>query len=148
ITANHGYSLDITSIATLSPGPANAVTVTVSFKPMSKTDGGTATITITGGWGATPTVTQPPPLDVTGIEASFGLDPMQPMIDFATFRYDPHPKKVFQLLNDGKAPLRMTAPFMPDGVTKAGEYQVVFTRNNLPVGATAMLNENDQVTVE
>src|SRR5882672_10010942 len=57
VTANLGYSLDITTIAKLSPGPANAVTVTASFKPMSKTDGGTAMITVTGGWGVTPTLT-------------------------------------------------------------------------------------------
>ncbi|HEX3475397.1 MAG TPA: choice-of-anchor D domain-containing protein [Kofleriaceae bacterium] len=155
VTANLGYSLDITSIATLSPGPANAVMVTASFKPMSKTDGGTATITITGSWGTTPTMIQLPPLDLTGTEASFGLMPAQPMLDFGKFRYDTHPKQTatgapanFQLLNDGKATLMMTALFVPDDGTKAGEYQVVFANGNLPVGATAMLAENDQVSVE
>jgi uncharacterized protein (TIGR03382 family) len=148
VTANLGYSLDITSIATLSPGPTNAVTVTASFKPMSKTDGGTAMITITGSWGTTPTMIQLPPLGITGTEASFGLMPEQPMIDFGKFRYDTQPKQTFELLNDGKATLMMTAPFVPDSGTKAGEYQVVLANGNVLVGPTVTLAEDDHVSVE
>src|SRR6185436_8467519 len=122
--ANVGYSVDPATLAQLTANGDNA-TITVSFKPMSKTDGGPAQIVFTGKWGAmasTPALS----LDVDGIEASFGLMPAQPALDFGRFRYDAHPQQTFQLLNDGKAPLTMGALFTPDAGTGAAEYKVEF----------------------
>ena len=142
-----GYSLDVTTIATLSPGAGNAVTVTVSFKPMAKADGGPATITVTGSWGVTPTLTPALSLGATGTEASFGLDPAQPTLDFGKFRYDTHPQLTFQLLNDGNATLGMTTLFTADPGTKPAEYQIALTNGAVPVGPSPTLAADDHLTV-
>ena len=145
---NVGYSLDVTSLTTLAPGAANARTITVTFKPQSKADGGTATITITGSWGVTPTATQPLSLTLAGTEASFGLMPAQPALDFGKFRYDTHPLQSFQLLNDGNATLKMTAPFTPDTNALPGEYQVVIANGTMTLPGSATLAAGDHVTID
>jgi hypothetical protein len=146
--SNVGYSLDVTTLATLASGSSNAKTITVTFKPQSKTDGGPATISFAGTWGTTATPTPALSLRITGgIEASYGLMPAQPALDFGRFRYDTHPQQTFQLLNDGAATLVMSAPFVPDAGTAAGEYKVELANGVVTTPPPVTLAAEDHVTV-
>jgi OmpA family protein/ASPM-SPD-2-Hydin domain-containing protein/thrombospondin type 3 repeat protein len=145
--ANVGYTVDIPTLNTV---PAKGTKpITVTFKPMSNADGGPAKINFTGIWGTTPTPTPTLSLNVDGLEASFGLMPAQPALDFGRFRYDTHPQQTFQLLNDGKAMLTMMAPFIPDTEThtQATEYTVDLANGAVPVPQPATLASDDHVTV-
>ncbi|HEX8111790.1 MAG TPA: choice-of-anchor D domain-containing protein, partial [Kofleriaceae bacterium] len=144
--ANVGYTVDTPTLNTLAASGGKK-TITVTFKPQSKTDGGPATIHFTGSWGSTPTPTPALSLDVAGIESSYGTMPAQPALDFGKFRYDTHPQQTFQLLNDGNATLAMMAPFAPDNGTQATEYKVELANGAVPVAQPATLVADDHVTV-
>jgi hypothetical protein len=146
--ADVGYTVDTPTLNTLAA--KGTKTITVSFKPQNKTAGGPAKISFTGTWGSTATLTPDLSLDIDGgLEASFGLMPAQPALDFGRFRYDTHQPQTFQLLNDGKATLTMMAPFIPDAEThtQATEYAVDLANGAVPVPQPAMLASDDHVTV-
>jgi ASPM-SPD-2-Hydin domain-containing protein/HYDIN/CFA65/VesB family protein len=142
---NAGYSLDTTTVTTLARG-GNA-TITVTFKPQSRTDGGRAAISFTGSWGSAPTPTPALSLSVLGTEASYGAMPARPALDFGVFRRDTHPEQSFQLIDDGNAALEMTASFTPAPGTGATEYQVELARGALPVTPPVTVLADDQLAV-
>ena len=145
-----GYTLDPTTVLPLtvpaaSP-PNNTKTVGVIFKPENKTDG-SATASFTATWGASATAIMPITLDLTGTEASYGLTPAQPTIDFGKFRYDTHPRQMFQVQNDGNAPFTLRTPFAPDPITGMEEVKAELNNGTVNVMQSTQLDPPDHLTV-
>ena len=106
---SRGYAFDAAGVPAMVPANSTAMVV-VTFKPMGRTNGGPTSITFSGTWGnARPT--GPPLVQIAGQDANFSLVSGPVMLDFGNFRFDSHMPRSFQIINDGNAPIDITAPF-------------------------------------
>ncbi|MBA3464447.1 MAG: choice-of-anchor D domain-containing protein [Deltaproteobacteria bacterium] len=140
--ANVGYSIDAAMPVPTTLAAGGSQTVSVTFAPMAGTDGGPATITITGTWGGTNTVMVTVHLMGDGLTAGFDVSTIPatspPAIDFGTFRWDATATGTFCIVNTDQTPVTIQSPISitPNAPTVANELQVTGVRRNTTCSAT------------
>jgi len=125
ITGGTGYTFDTTTLpATLAAG--GSVALNATFAPTTATDGGTATLTVSGSWGAVPTLISTA-MTLTG--SNVGFDATPPTLDFGDFRFDTRPTLPYQILNSGLGDIVIqSATFTPDAGTATGDLGFVIKK--------------------
>jgi hypothetical protein len=130
-----GYSITTppAMFATLAANGGTA-TVTVKFAPVNRTDGGPATLTFRGSWGASSTASTD--VALTGQTVTVTATPS--LIDFMSFQFDSGPTRQFQIANHDTAAVSIdSVNFVPDDAGTA--ITDVFV-NQLLLGATSIPN--------
>ena len=99
-------------------------TITATFAPMTTADGGPATLTITGTWGASATpVTLTVP--ITGQALSADLSVSTTTLDFQSFLYDALPTRTFCISNTSQSTVHVAALMInATGSTLATDFAV------------------------
>ena len=109
----------------LQPGAANDVTLSVTFSPLTGADGGPATLTFAGTWGATnKPLRVPPVLAIDGDGLTTGFDVAPNTVDFGDLRFDTTVSKTFCIQNTSQAPVTIQSPLAitPGAGTSSGEF--------------------------
>jgi hypothetical protein len=140
--ATIGYQFNLAT-ATLAAGASTPLTVT--FAPLSGTDGGPATITFTASWGnfgATTTAT----LTLNGDGQAPGYDVSPVALDFGNFRFDTRPQKVFHITNTSQTTVTIqTLTFTPAAGTATTE--IGFTISGVATSLPKQLGAGQQLDV-
>ena len=135
--AGVGYSIDPTTPIPTSLMPGATAMINVKFTPASGTDGGAATIMISGTWGAVPTATMVTVfIDGDGLTAGYDVTTVPstspPAIDFGSVRWDQTATGFFCIVNTDQAPLTIQTPIdiTPTAPTVASEFAVTSVKRN------------------
>ncbi len=130
-----GYAVTSPSLPITSLAAGASVTITVQFAPLSGADGGPATVTFAGTWGAnaTPSTTV---LSLDGDGLSVGYDVSATALAFGDLRYDATATQVVCITNTSQSNVTITAPTItPAAGTTTGEFAVTATHRRA-CGAT------------
>ena len=137
-----GYSIDAAMPVPTMLAAGGSQTVSITFAPMAGTDGGPATIVITGTWGGTNTVMVTVHLTGDGLTAGFDVSTIPatspPAIDFGTIRWDATSTATFCIVNTEQTAVTIQSPISitPTAPTIANELQVTGVRRNATCSAT------------
>lgn len=125
-----GYDLDPATPVPAQLAAGAQVTINARFTPTSADDGGPATVTFSGTFGATSRALRVPPvlaLDGDGLTTGFDVSPGA--IDFGELRFDTSPSRTFCILNTSEAAVTInTITITPDAGTSTGEFAVTTIR--------------------
>ena len=118
---NIGYSVVAGLPSTL--GAMSMATVTIQFAPTMTANGGAATVTFSGTWGAAPATATSTQLGVTGTGLTNGYALSTNTIAFGDFRFDLQPTRTFCITNTGQSNVTIESPisFVPSGATASNE---------------------------
>ena len=147
--AGVGYSIDPTTPIPTSLMPGATAMINVKFTPASGTDGGAATIMISGTWGAVPTATMVTVfIDGDGLTAGYDVTTVPstspPAIDFGSVRWDQTATGFFCIVNTDQAPLTIQTPIdiTPTAPTVASEFAVTSVKRNATCSTTGGATAN------
>ncbi|CAN5921375.1 hypothetical protein BH11MYX3_BH11MYX3_17920 [soil metagenome] len=156
-----GYTLDPTTPVPTSLAPGATASINVKFSPMAGTDGGPATIQVTGSWGASQTTMVTVFINGDGLTAGYDVTTLPstnpPAIDFGSLRWDATATGTFCIVNTEQTPLIIQNPITitPNAPTVAGELSVTAVKRNATCSATGgsaatlpqTLNQNEILLV-
>jgi uncharacterized protein (TIGR03382 family) len=130
-STTQGYVFNTAAVPTAIAASGSTL-LTVAFAPLSGDDGGPATITFTGVWGTSNTVTTTVvSLNGNGLGVSFATSPT---VSFGNFRFDARPTATYQITNTGDGMLDIeSAAFTPAMGTQQGEVAFTFRRGTTVV---------------
>jgi hypothetical protein len=141
-----GYQFAAATVPTMLAAGASAL-LTVTFAPLSGTDGGPATITFTAGWGGFGAMTMAT-LTLDGDGLSNGYDVSPTALDFGNFRFDTRPQQVFRIVNSAQASVDIqTLTFTPDAGTATTELGFTIRRGTTIVTLPETLNAGQQLDI-
>ena len=131
-----GYAVTSPALPITSLAAGASVTITVEFAPLSGADGGPATVTFAGTWGAnaTPSSTV---LSLDGDGLSIGYDVSATALAFGDVRFDATATQVVCITNTSQSNVTITASTItPAAGTTTGEFAVTATHRRA-CGATS-----------
>jgi outer membrane protein OmpA-like peptidoglycan-associated protein len=141
--ATLGYSIDPTTPVPASLAVGGSVMIDVIFAPLAGgPDGGPATLTFTGTWGAiNRPLRTPAVLSITGDGLQTGFAATPATVDFGSFRFDGTQTRTFCILNTGDANVEVKNPIniAPMTGTTSGEFTITSIRDKV-AGATPCAN--------
>ncbi len=125
-TATAGYSLDPSTPIPTTLTAGQSVTLGILFAPTVTADGGPATVTFSGSWGASPTATLVV-LHVSGDGLTAGFDVSPAAINFGDLRFDATANRTFCIANTSQSTVQIlgSLSFALHGSTITGEFSIV-----------------------
>ncbi len=122
IAPSAGYAIDPATPLPVTLPANSSQSITIDFSPLATTDGGPATLSLTGMWGTTPVTAS---LALTGTPLTIDLAVAPATVDFGSFEYDTTPTATFCMTNPSQAPVNITAVMIDaTGSTMSTEFAV------------------------
>ena len=137
-TTTAGYTIDPSTPVPASLAPGVPVTIDIVFSPVAGgPDGGPATLTFNGTYGANRPLRTPAVLSLDGDGLPTGFAATPATVDFGSFRFDGTQDRTFCILNTGAADVTILGPLniAPMTGTTSGELTVVSVRAKSPGAA-------------